>query len=604
MEAQLERERLDIERQRNIAIVALEQLNQIQTEDALETAIQNLQQELGTTPLEDIIDEAKWQGQLAELLTSLDQLQSQPSLPSEVQTLLEQTRQDIHDVLQGEEVEGIQENLLNTANTLIEESNRINEAITTLNQEEERYYNLLGELETNLQGVAQQIYEEIQRSQELGEERETVNQQYLEVLYQVGYAQGAVDLSSELGKQSKAILEQIIEGRIEERKARKKAFFNELVGTVITVIAVISAVVTAGAALGALAAGQAFAGVPALSQTLNAVTSALSAVQAAYNGDWSGAIFNAGIAALGFAGQSAGFAGKSNEIQRLQRVASGIYHGTNAVESGDGITGFLQFTQAALPGVLPEYSYLSDVGLAVHNGVQAAEEDEWFSAFSSFLSAGITLGTEVSKSQISSGDTTPLISPDLLNVLNIAETALNLGLGIATVIEEDSLEGWLSGIQQIANAVTGYVGNKQQIDELDKAILTQEAKSLEFKEGVAGYILAFTDENGNTYEEFVKADSLSPELIEKIKKDGKHIVTDRSVKVQGKLITLRSIGKFDPTKPTQVIVHGWTESAQGWSNHLGELLKEKYPGHNIVVVDWNEFSRNLWYPSAGVVKSS
>lgn len=97
-------------------------------------------------------------------------------LPSEVQTLLEQTRQDIHDVLQGEEVEGIQENLLNTANTLIEESNRINEAITTLNQEEERYYNLLGELETNLQGVAQEIYEEIQRSQELGEERETVNQ--------------------------------------------------------------------------------------------------------------------------------------------------------------------------------------------------------------------------------------------------------------------------------------------------------------------------------------------------------------------------------------------------------------------------------------------
>lgn len=285
-----------------------------------------------------------------------------------------------------------------------------------------------------------------------------------------------MDLSSELGKQSKAILEEIIEGRIEEREAPKKFFLNELVGTVITVISVVSAVVTAGAAIGALAAGQAFA-VPALSQTLNAVTSALSAVQAAYNGDWSGAIFNAGIAALGFAGQSAGFAGKSNEIQRLQRVASGIYHGTNAVESGDGITGFLQFTQAALPGVLPEYSYLSDVGLAVHNGVQAAEEDEWFSAFSSFLSAVITLGTEVSKSQISSGDTTPLISPDLLNVLNIAETALNLGLGIATVIEEDSLEGWLSGIQQIA-AVTGYVGNKQQIDELDKAILTQEAKSL------------------------------------------------------------------------------------------------------------------------------
>ncbi len=97
VEARLERERLDIERQRNIATVALEQLNQIQTEDALETAIQNLQQELGTTPLEDIIDEAEWQSQLAELLTNLDQLQSQPSLPGEVQTLLEQTRQDIHE---------------------------------------------------------------------------------------------------------------------------------------------------------------------------------------------------------------------------------------------------------------------------------------------------------------------------------------------------------------------------------------------------------------------------------------------------------------------------------------------------------------------------
>ncbi|MCZ8226185.1 MAG: FG-GAP-like repeat-containing protein, partial [Microcystis sp. LE19-84.1B] len=314
--AQLEKQRLDIQRDRQIAVTKLEQLNQLNTEEALQQAINNLRTDLGINPIANIITQADYKGQLAGILADLDALkQKQPNLPDELQSILTATRQDIHDALQGKEAATIQDNLLKTVDGLIEQNNKLNAEITKLDQEEQQYLGILKQSETNLKGASKALYDEIQKTGVLTQEKELVSQQNLEILYKVGYAQGAVDLSDDLARQSQSILSQIIEGRIKEREIRKKAFVNEVLGTATLVISLVSAVFTVGASLAvniataglsgaaatAAAASATILGVSvgtitSVATTLSLISSSLSAVQSAYNGDWAGAVFHAAMA--------------------------------------------------------------------------------------------------------------------------------------------------------------------------------------------------------------------------------------------------------------------------------------------------------------------
>jgi Ca2+-binding RTX toxin-like protein len=217
--AQLEKQRLDIQRDRQIAVTKLEQLNQLNTEEALQQAINNLRTDLGINPIANIITQADYKGQLAGILADLDALkQKQPSLPAELESILTATRQDIHAALQGKEAATIQDNLLKTVDGLIEQNNKLNAEIAKLDQEEQQYLGILKQSETDLKGASKALYEEIQKTGVLTQEKELVSQQNLEILYKVGYAQGAVDLSDDLARQSQSILSQIIEGRIKERE--------------------------------------------------------------------------------------------------------------------------------------------------------------------------------------------------------------------------------------------------------------------------------------------------------------------------------------------------------------------------------------------------
>ncbi|MCZ8357678.1 MAG: putative Ig domain-containing protein, partial [Microcystis sp. LE19-388.1G] len=314
--AQLEKQRLDIQRDRQIAVTKLEQLNQLNTEEALQQAINNLRTDLGINPIENIITQADYKGQLAGILADLDALkQKQPNLPAELESILTATRQDIHDALQGKEAATIQDNLLKTVDGLIEQNNKLNAEITKLDQEEQQYLGILKQSETNLKGASKALYDEIQKTGVLTQEKELVSQQNLEILYKVGYAQGAVDLSDDLARQSQQLLSQIIEGRVKEREIRKKAFVNEVLGTATLVISLVSAVFTVGASLAvniataglsgaaatAAAASATILGVSvgtitSVATTLSLISSSLSAVQSAYNGDWAGAVFHAAMA--------------------------------------------------------------------------------------------------------------------------------------------------------------------------------------------------------------------------------------------------------------------------------------------------------------------
>jgi Ca2+-binding RTX toxin-like protein len=274
-----------------------------------------------------------------------------------------------------------------------------------------------------------------------------------------------------LARQSQQLLSQIIEGRVKEREIRKKAFVNEVLGTATLIISTIAVVMTAGASLAAGTLVQ-----TALSTTLSAVSASLSAVQAAYNGDWQGAIFNAGMAVISAYTADLQFSkeairasetlsqteqlaqiaklGLDDGIQYYQNintVASGLYYGYKAIESGDNLTGLLNLFNAAIPvSGLSEYSYLSQAALSVNSGVHLAEEDNWLAATSSFLNAAVTLGKNL---DFIANNT---LASEVTDILRSVELSVNLVAGINTIADDGSLEGWLQGIQQIANGAINY----------------------------------------------------------------------------------------------------------------------------------------------------
>ena len=419
VKAQLDKQRLDIERDRQIAITKLEQLNQIKTEEALQTAINDLRSDLGANPIEEIIKQADYKGELAGILADLDALQQrQPNLPQEIKTLLTATTQDIHTALQGKETKTIQDNLLKTATALVEQANKLNAEVAKLDQEEQKYIALLQQSETNLKSATKSLYDEIKNGQVSDQEKALINAKNLEILYQIGYAKGAVDLSSELAKQSKTILEQIIQGRIQERKARKKAFVNEIIGTVTLVISAASAVLTAGASLGINAALGLSAGtISSITATLNTINTSLSVLQAAYNGDWSTAIFRAGLSLAGSLGDIAGLS-----PQTVTALKTSINSAYVAYKGGDSIAVLLSAIQGvgaiAADGIdLSDLSKVSDaktllitasqISTVVHSGIQAIENGDVLKGIQALgqalgtISKNFSLGLEeVAKQQL------------------------------------------------------------------------------------------------------------------------------------------------------------------------------------------------------------
>ena len=596
--ADFQRQQAQINRERAIATAKIEHLNQLEAEDGLEEILKDVKIKLGQEPVEDLIQTAEYKGQLAGILSDLENLQQKPDLPPEVKTLLGATMADIDDALQGKEAATIQENLIKTANALNNEAVKLQAEINELDAEEIELLNILSQSETDLQTASKNLYEEIVKGQELGEKYQEVSQEYLQILYQIGYAEGAIDLSSELAQQSKSILEEIIEGRIEERKIREKAAFNEIFGTVILVISVAAAVFTAGASLAAGSFVQ-----PTVSTVLTTISSGLSAVQAAYNGDWSGAIFNAGMAALGGASLAKvnfpdlGGVGLDNikDFGQVQQIASGVYNGYQAFEAGDGITGFLNLVGASFNLGLPQYSFLAQAGLSIHSGVQLAEEDDWLGAVSSFLNAGFVLG-----SSLKNGEGSSALSTQLLDVISTAEIGTNIISAIDNISDDDSLEGWLNGITSISNSLTNYVKEQKTVDiltdfkkllENEKIIKKPDLKDRLNDTNIQALIAKYGEDN-------VFIVYLKDKFGKLIKQPQPYITKDFDLNTNNKGgFMIR--GDFDENKPTLFVTHGWNDGLNSqWSLETGELLAKLYPNRNIIIADWSELSKDVNFLSA------
>ncbi|MFM6633136.1 MAG: LamG-like jellyroll fold domain-containing protein [Microcystis panniformis] len=419
--AQLEKQRLDIQRDRQIAVTKLEQLNQLNTEEALQQAINNLRTDLGINPIANIITQAEWKGDLAGILADLDALkQKQPNLPAELQSILTATRQDIHDALQGKEAATIQDNLLKTVDGLIEQNNKLNAEITKLDQEEQQYLGILKQSETNLKGASKALYDEIQKTGVLTQEKELLSQQNLEIIYKVGYANSTVELSDDLARQSQSILSQIIEGRVKERRIRKKAFVNsiletyarvyEITGTVLSLVGYVYPPAKAGATIAFIQAGFA------------------RGIQAAYNGDWKGAMYQISMASLkamaleygGGGGSIFGFS--ESQLQTLQQFQIGLsttYNTYNAYKSGNYALAFVSLAKGAADIAAMEFQIkdqdgkpildkdnqpilggsafqkgiitLGQTSLDIYNTAQAIDNKDWATAIGSVANAASTI---------------------------------------------------------------------------------------------------------------------------------------------------------------------------------------------------------------------
>ncbi|MEK0195353.1 hypothetical protein, partial [Microcoleus anatoxicus] len=412
---------------------------------------------LGMTTLEATDDPVQLQTQLAGLLASLKDLetQQQSDLPADLKALLAEVQGDIHLALQGKEATNIQENLLKAMDGLIGQIQHYKTEISRIDLEEQLDIQLLQTAETDLQGASQQLLKELQRAEELSGEKQVIEPLYMEALTKVAYAEQAVDISEDLAKQSKEMLDQIIKQRVAERKARKKAFWNKILGIISQVAGILSTVL--------MILSPAFPALIPFSIGLGAVSGAINTIQAVINGDWMGAIFSGvmtGLSAVtGGMTQALGESAKAVQMMKtLQAVASGSFNGARSLMSGESIMGFLQIlgsvasaASAGMSSFINQFSgTLQKVMLSVvqslqqapqmiYSGIKSIQSGDWLNAIGNFFNGALAIG------QSFAGNFNTAVAGILENISKVGNTALYLG----NAIKDGGIEGWLSGLSGI-----------------------------------------------------------------------------------------------------------------------------------------------------------
>ncbi|WP_293360269.1 MULTISPECIES: DUF4114 domain-containing protein [unclassified Microcoleus] len=477
VQARMERDRVETARQRTETVAKIELLRQLQAEDNLRQSLNEARGNLGMTTLEATDDPVQLQTQLAGLLASLKDLETQQKsdLPADLKALLAEARGDIHEALQGKEAANIQENLLKAMDGLVGQIQQYKTEINRIDLEEQWDTQLLQTAQTDLQGASQQLLKELQRAEELSGEKQVIEPLYMLALTKLAYAEQAVDISEDLAKQSKEMLEQIIKQRVVERKARKKAFWNKILGIISQVTGILSTVL--------MILSPAFPALIPFSIGLGAVSGAINTIQAAINGDWMGAIFNGimtGLTAVtGGMTQALGESAKAVQMMKtLQAVASGAFNGARSLMSGESVMGFLQIlgsvasvASAGMSSFINQCSKdLQKVMLSVvqslqqapqmiYGGIKAIQNGDWLNAIGNFFNGALAIG------QSFAGNFNKAVAGILENISKVGNTALYLG----NAIKDGGIEGWLSGLNGILGLWKNDLGNLvKDIKDKDK----------------------------------------------------------------------------------------------------------------------------------------
>ncbi|MDJ1180223.1 S8 family serine peptidase [Roseofilum sp. BLCC_M91] len=456
VEERLEREAIELERQRLEARAKLEQLEQLQAEDALLQGVNAVRSEVGLDGVDGDFNPVQVQSQMATLLTQLQDLeQQQPDLPDDLKALLAEVEGDIHQALQGKEAATIQDNLFKVMGGLIGQVQHYKADINRIELEEQWDIALLQTAEQDVQKASKDFLKELQRMEELEGEQQIINPLYLETLNKVALAEQAVDISNELAQQSKEMLEQIIQQRVAERKARKKYFWNSTLGLISQVMTVLSTIVSI--------LSVSFPVLVPFAIGLNLATAGITAIQAVMNGDWLGGIFSvvmAGLNAVTMGMSNTLTAGAKLALQSLQSVAAGAFSSARSIMSGESILGFLQIlgsiasvASAGVGGLVKNLSAttqkvmlsvvqsLEKAPQMIYGGIKAIQNGDWLNAISNIFNAVLSVG------QSFAGN----FNSTLSKVLEVTGNVGNTGLVLAGVIKDGGIEGLLSGLNSILN---------------------------------------------------------------------------------------------------------------------------------------------------------
>ena len=580
VEARLERERIELERQRLIAQSKLEQLRQLQTEDDLREALNAARGDLGLEELTDGQAPVDVNTQMAALQSEIAALTgAESSLPEEVKALLATVQQDLDSALRGEEAETVQANLLQATEGLIAQVQHHRGQIDLLQQERARDEYLLSLAESDLQQASRLLIKESQEAALLADERKVLDPVQIEVLTKVAYAEQAVEISEDLARSSFDLLEQIIDQRKEERKAREKAFWNEMLSMVSTVLGLISTVlmlIPASAPFAAIAFN--------IGLGLALVAGGISATQAAINGDWAGAIFSAVMAAASFVGGSIGSSLKvataaakqagqvalegtkqifamgikmtvdtarriQSTIAAMSSLASGAFNGVRSTLSGDGVLGFLQVLGGVSGAITSGFGStltqtaggklgykvlqsLTSAPTAIYGSIRAIESGDLVGGIGSIVKTVASLATtwanDFNKEQSELEKFADIVENVGYSAVGVSKfvtggfDGLLDGLGDILTGLDDNLEIWIEDLFGCSCQTT-----KNGIEEierlLDNSNLTDEEKA-KTRKALLLRLFAFRASGGQPQQEssekkpitYVSADRPKHKLFEKI----------------------------------------------------------------------------------------
>lgn len=472
VEARLERERIELERQRLAAQAKLEQLRQLQAEDDLRDALNEARGDLGLDELDSDFDPAQSQALMAALATQIDQFaQTSVQLPESTRSTLEATRAALSDALSGQVEQVSRDNLTEALATLLLEGNRFRSELDSIYQETRADAELLELAENNLIAAARKLQASVNDTNLLAAEREILMGPASETIARVALAENAVEISFELARESWKVLEKILEIRKAEREAREKAFWAELVGILQMVVGII---------------GLLF---PKLKLITTLISAAIGAIWSAINGDWLGAIFSVVMAAAKSFSQYLGkllkagctcitLLGKQvarstvealkRSLDAFQKLGKGVYKGIKSIQSGDDVKGILQFVQSvasavvtglsgnedfniadtqfktdllALPGgqqIWGILDALQTAPVAILNAIRALEKGQTFDGINQILGQVFQIGGKVTSGVLNSA----------FSVLDMANDTA--GVIVNKFVREGGVWGWLEGIGQIS----------------------------------------------------------------------------------------------------------------------------------------------------------
>ena len=353
---QLQRDYLQIQLQRQESTEKIQRLNELQSIEELEAALNKLRSELGLESFEGLVTETQKQAALASLLTELQTIK-QLDIPGNISSQFQEVQELIHKAIQGEEAANIEENLLKAVQKLFtdtglsQELQQYQQELLQIELENQKDLELISKLDNDLQGATKQLLEAIAVSETLEPQGELLTSINLQVLHQVAYAQQAGDISESLAQQSREYLSLILEQRAIEREARKKYFTNSLIKVLAitaSALALVGAVLTGplAPAIGS-AIGAATTTLNVIGSSLIAASGAIGAIQSAIQGDWLGAIYQTTmtIASFGIAVLPPGSESIVQALKVSKQVISTAYNSYNAFESDENLLGVLNIVQ-------------------------------------------------------------------------------------------------------------------------------------------------------------------------------------------------------------------------------------------------------------------